>query len=75
MFNKDLFDAICKEHGVRMITGNNPILFVDGEKVEFTKENIKDILLPSKTNYVYSNKHTNIALESTYDFEEYPLAG
>ena len=46
MFNKELFDRLCHENGVRMIKSDNPVLRDGDQIINVTRDNIKNIFFP-----------------------------
>lgn len=79
MFNKELFDKICKENGVAMVESDSPVLRIAGECVPLTRESIEHILAPTGISFLYCNR-SNVKLkkcEYSYDLESeyYQMAG
>ena len=74
MFNKELFDRLCHENGVRMIKSDNPVLRDGGQIINVTRDNIKNIFFPEEISFMYYNDRQKKKESNEYILEEYLLA-
>ena len=74
MFNKELFDRLCRENGVRMIKSDNPVLRDGDQIINVTRDNIKNIFFPEEISFMYYNDRQKKKESNEYILEEYLLA-
>ena len=70
MFNKELFDRLCRENGVRMIKSDNPVLRDGDQTVSVTRDNIRNILFPQEICFMYYNDSRVHKESNEYVLEE-----
>ena len=70
MFNKELFDRLCRENGVCMIKSDNPVLKDGDQTVSVTRDNIRNILFPQEISFMYYNDSRVQKESNEYVLEE-----
>lgn len=79
MFDKRLFDKICKENGVNMVESESPVLRIDGERVPLTKDIIEHVLMPAEASFFYRNSSDMRVAKWNYSYEmetnQYQMVG